>query len=290
MMAKDGRIRTFWRNLKFLSRQDLRSGLADFRGCHAKLRDMFSVLPVPDIRDFEETARMLCETDRSIARFGDGEFAIAAGRGIAFQSADANLAARLRDILASPPAGCEIALPRIGWRMDSRIERRDHLWWMRYMRENGLFVESLLDMSRTYYDNYVSQFSQSAVPGFDRAGLFSLLRSVWDGKDLLIVCGKGIFDGFRYDIFDNAASVEFVYGPKRNAWSEYPGLLDEALRRSAGRLALAVLGPSATVMAADFAKRGKRLLDLGHLAKSYDRFMRGSSGETVSTRGFYRPD
>jgi len=290
MMAKNGKIRTLWRNLKFLARQDLRSGLADFSGCHAKLRDMFSALPVPDIRDFEETARMLCETDRSIARFGDGEFAIAAGRGIAFQDADANLAARLKSILSSPPAGCEVALPRIGWRMDPRIEWRDHLWWMRYMRENGSFVESLLDMSRTYYDNYVSQFNQSAVPGFDRARLFALLRGIWDGKDVLIVCGKGIFDGFRHDIFGNAASVEFVYGPRKNAWSEYPKLLDEALRRSAGRLVLAVLGPSATVMAADFAMRGKRLLDLGHLAKSYDCFMRSASGEAVASRGFYRPD
>ena len=287
MGKKKGKLGLLWRNVKFLMRVDLRMELGNFGGARAKLADLLKGARPPAIRDFEETADLLAAGSASLARFGDGEFALIEGRGITFQRADANLARRLREILRRPPAGCEIAIPRVGWFMDDRLKPADHAWWFRFMREKGLFVESLLDAERLYCDTYVSQFTQAAVEeGYDCAALFERLRRIWAAKDVLIVCGKGIFDGFEYDVFDNAQSVEFVYGPKRDAFSDYDALLARVKAAADGRLVLLVLGPTATVMAADLAAAGIRALDLGHLAKAYNAFRKGAK----ANHDFYRAD
>jgi glycosyltransferase family protein len=285
-MAKKGKLRMLWRNLKFLMRTDLRFGLADMAGCRCKLADMLRTTKMPAILDFEETAERLATSERSLARFGDGEFAVVEGRSIAFQRADAGLARRLREILRHPPEGCDVAIPRVGWFMDARLKPADHAWWFRFMREKGAFVESLLDPSRTYCDTYVSQFTQATVEGYDCAALFARLRRIWDGKDVLVVCGRGIFDGFTHDVFDNARSVECIYGPKRDAWDVYDALLAQVKAAAQGRVVLVVLGPTATVMAADLAAAGIRALDLGHLAKAYEAFLTGA----MASRAFFKAE
>ena len=290
MGKKKSKLSLLWRNIKYLMRVDLRLELGDFGGARAKLADLLKGTRPPAIRDFEETANILAETDASLARFGDGEFALIEGRGIAFQRADAGLARRLGEILRHPPAGCEIAIPRVGWFMDARLRPDDHAWWFRFMREKGAFVESLLDPVRTYCDTYVSQFTQATVATYDCGALFARLRRIWDGRDILIVCGKGIFDGFKYDVFDNARSVAFVHGPRRDAFSDYDALLARVKAAAQGRLVLLVLGPTATVMAADLAAAGIRALDLGHLAKAYNAFRSGAATDAPANKKFYRAD
>lgn len=289
-IKRKNKLGMLWRNIKFLMRVDLRMELGNYVGHRAKLADLLKDANLFKIRDFEETAEFLASSSASIARYGDGEFAIMEGRGITFQQPDAGLARRLHEILRNPPKNCEIAVPRICWYMDARLKPSDHAWWFRYMREKGLFVESLLDPKRTYCDTYVSQFTQATVDEYDCAALFERIRRIWNGRDILIVCGQGIFDGFEYDVFDNAKSVEFVYGPKRDAFSGYDSLLEKVKTAAQGRLVLIVLGPTATVMAADLASTGIRALDLGHLAKAYNAFMEGAPNNETAHKKFFRAD
>ncbi len=286
MGKRKSKLSLLWRNLKFLTRRELRSDLVDFVGCRCKLADMLKGVKMPNILDFEETARVLAETDVSIARFGDGEFALMQGRGIPFQRADARLAARLAELLAKPPSCCLVGVPRLCWFDDRRFCAHDNLWWLRYMKTNGAWLESQMAATAAYCDSYVSLFSRATVLGYDVGGMFDRLRRIWAGKNVLIVCGKGIFDGFEYDVFDNAQSVEFVYGPKRDAFSDYDALLARVKVAAKGRLVLIVLGPTATVMAADLAAAGIRALDLGHLAKAYNAFRKG----VKANQDFYRAD
>ena len=289
-MARKGKLRMLWRNLKFLMRRELRSDLVDFAGCRCKLADMLRDVKMPTILDFEETARALAETDVSIARLGDGEFSLMQGRGVPFQRADARLAARLAELLAKPPPNCLVGVPRLCWFEDRRFGDYDNLWWLRYMKTNGVWLDSRMDAAATYCDSYVSLFGRATVPGYDVGGMFARLRRIWAGKDVLIVCGKGIFDGFEHDIFDNARSVGFVYGPKRDAFSDYDALLAQVKAAAKGRIVLIVLGPTATVMAADLAAAGIRALDLGHLAKAYNAFRTGATTDAKAIKNFYKAE
>ena len=290
MGKRKSKLSLLWRNLKFLTRRELRSDLVDFVGCRCKLADMLKGVKMPNILDFEETARVLAETDVSIARFGDGEFTLIDGRGIPFQRADAQLAARLAELLAKPPPNCLVGVPRLCWFDDRRFVDHDNIWWLRYMKTNGARLEARMNAAATYFDSYVSLFSRSTVPGYDVGGMFDRLRRIWAGKDVLVVCGKGIFDGFAHDIFDNARSVAFVHGPRRDAFSDYDALLARVKAAANGRIVLIVLGPTATVMAADLAAAGVRALDLGHLAKAYDAFRSGADTDAKARKNFYKAD
>lgn len=289
-MAKRGKLRMLWRNVRFLMKSDLRFDLSNLSGCRCKLADLLRETKRPVIRDFEETAEALACTDVSLARFGDGEFALMDGRGISFQEADASLARRLNEVFAHPPANCEIAIPRLGWYMDPRLKAYDHDWWFRHMKERGVEIDARLDYSRTYVDTFVSQFYQAVVPEYDCAKMFSLLRRIWERRKILVVCGEGIFGGFKHDIFDNTQGVDYLYAPKKNAWRAYPAILERTKAAAKGRLVIAILGPTATVLAADLAAAGIRALDLGHLAKSYAAYMSGQATGVAESKKFYRAD
>ena len=289
-MAKKGKLLMLWRNLKFLMRRELRSDLADFAGCRCRLADMLKNVKMPTILDFEETARALTTTNVSIARFGDGEFSLMQGRGIPFQRADVRLAARLSELLAKPPPNCLVGVPRICWFEDRRFGDYDNFWWLRYMKTNGVWLEARMDAAASYCDSYISLFGRATVPEYDVGGMFDRLRQIWAEKNVLVVCGKGIFDGFDHDIFDNAKSVEFIYGPKRDAFSDYDALLAQVKATAKGRLVMIVLGPTATVMAADLAAAGIRALDLGHLAKAYNAFRSGANRDAKALKSFYKAD
>ena len=53
----------------------------------------------PLIKDYNQTVDTLISSDKSIARFGDGEIKIISGESIEFQEYDAYLATRLKSIL-----------------------------------------------------------------------------------------------------------------------------------------------------------------------------------------------
>ena len=67
-------------------------------------------------------------------------------------------------------------------------------------------------------------------------------------------------------MFNNAESVDFIYGPARNAFLEYESLLDQVRQYDKNEyMILPVLGPTATVMAFDLAKEGYQAIDFGQM-------------------------
>jgi len=228
---------------------------------------------LPQVRTLEETVAMLCDTGKSIARYGDGEIFLMRNEGIPFQKADPALARRLREVLRNPPDDCEIGVGRTYWYYDKRVLPYVRSFALKMMSEYGDFVEEHLDYDRTYYDTFASQFHQT-MTGVDFADLYARYRSIWRGRDILVVCGENAMTGLAHNLYDTASSIEYVYGPSRDAWFSYDVLLNQVRGKAAGRLVLLMLGPTATVMAADLAREGIRALDIGHLAKDYDAFRR----------------
>lgn len=62
--------------------------------------------------------------------------------------------------------------------------------------------------------------------------------------------------------------------PKAHAFEHYNEILNEARKESKDKLFIVILGPTATILAYDLAKSGYQALDMGHLAKDYDWFLR----------------
>ena len=61
----------------------------------------------------------------------------------------------------------------------------------------------------------------------------------------------------------------------------YDQIRDEVLRRYQDELVLIALGPTATILAADFAEHGIQAIDIGHVDIEYEWFLQRAKNKTA---------
>ena len=215
-----------------------------------------SVLPEIDTLD-----RVL--SGSSLARYGDGEFALAEGRSIVNQPrGDLSLSRRLRGILQGDGAPCLVGIPNIR-SLTPKAE-----FWAKYVDRGA----ALLDSSVSYGSSFISR--PDSAPWIDTEDYWARLESLWTGKDVTLVRGAapaphpkkpGRLTGgvsLLAEDLTTARSVREVVGPSVNAWAVYPWLLEQI---GTPTTALICLGATATVMAVDLCAKGVHAIDLGHI-------------------------
>ena len=92
------------KNLSLLSKVDLKKNPAIMLDVDEYIENILYYIPSSDVErpvvcNSIETAKLLLETNKSLARFGDGEVEIIRGNGIPYQKYDKELALRLKEIL-----------------------------------------------------------------------------------------------------------------------------------------------------------------------------------------------
>ncbi len=215
----------------------------------------------------------------SIVRFGDGELMTMDGRFDVFQTPGAELSRRLSEVLSSDEPGLLVGVSFIAY--DSRGDFTDaqkdfyarEAPWMRsilsrYLRVGKVYAPAEVTLAHTMFR-----------PSFDRDAYFRRFRRIWEGANVVLIHGDGIFNGFTHDIFDNAASVHHILAPKQDAFDHYDDILNQALQAPKDSIMIAILGPTATVLAYDLHRAGYQALDLGHIAKSYEWWHNGRTGD-----------
>ena len=222
--------------------------------------------------NLDETIDMLINKEMSLARFGNGELDLINGGEEKFQKFSPKLQKRLKEVLSSSDPKIGIGLPI------NAYTKNKNDFWIRHEKKFTKTLSLYINEKQTYFPSEITTKDIQSEWGFNK------IRQVWDGRNVHLIHGKGIFDGFKYDIFDNAKSVTHQIAPSHDAFDEYDKILTEALKVDKNKLVIIVLGPTATVLAYDLAKRGYRALDLGHIAKSYEFYKTGKRG------AFYLPD
>lgn len=111
---------------------------------------------------------------------------------------------------------------------------------------------------------------------------FDDIKTVWANKDIAIICGESVFNEIEYNIFDAANTVEYQKAPTVNAFEEYDKIFQNAKKIDINKIIIIILGPTAKVLAYDLAKEGYRALDLGHIAKSYDWYMKNKTTSKIN--------
>ncbi len=200
----------------------------------------------PHVAGEFETLRQVC-AGRSIARYGDGEFKMAAhGAGIKSQNPDEALSQRLREILADS-GDCLVGIPNI------HSETPKSEFWSKHLR----FAELLSD--RPYVSSFISR--PDSAPWINTDEYWALLESLWVGEDVTVVRGSG--KSLAPEDLIGAGEITDVLCRKQHAYQDY----DEILGRiGTPKRALICLGPTATVLAVDLCRRGVHAIDLGHVA------------------------
>jgi glycosyltransferase family protein len=235
----------------------------------------------PTILSGEIALKKIINNKYSMSRFGDGEFEIMALKERPkFQKPDELLALRLREIIKSNLANHIVAIAdNYGsleqYTFDSAMAIREYM-----TEEVRKFHMNMLDLDKVYYDAYVSR---PYIIYSDKSCIkqkFELFKQIWDKKDIVIIEGDKTRIGVGNDLLDNAKSIKRVIAPNENAFEVYEKLLEFTSKLDQDSLILIALGPTATVLAYDLAKKGLQAIDIGHIDIEYEWFLKGESIRT----------
>lgn len=239
----------------------------------------------PSIASIEETIDMILREGKSLARFGDGEFSVIAGRiRHSFQNrTDDMLRERLLEVLQSNEEHLMIGLADNYGSLEcynEQAQREIRRYLSPQVRREHL---QLLDSGRLYYNAYVTRpyvmYRDNRTDAPRKR--FDALKKIWENRDCIFVEGCYTGLGVGNDLFDNAGSIGRILGPAENAFSSYGQLLETCIKQGKGRLFLLALGPAATVLAYDLARAGCQAVDVGHVDLEYEWFLKGEGRRTV---------
>jgi len=233
----------------------------------------------------EDTLNKLISDGSCISRYGDYEFNIIFGNSVKYQTANDTLSKRLKEILVSNEKRHLVGISNYINPNNQKEIKKNNTWWKKYVEKSKLKLIKCLDFNKKYYSANISRFyielnDKSGVPIY-----VNLLKSLWEGRDILIVEGKQTRLGVGNDLFDNAKSIMRILGPIKNAFNVYSKILNETLtilknqeiqdeNNIKDKLVLISMGPTATVLAYDLCKAGYQAIDIGHVDIEYEWFIR----------------
>lgn len=230
----------------------------------------------PKIMDVDRTVELLLKNKKCMARFGDNEFELMCGRvRTNYQDVDAKLGERLKEVLHSQNDNLLVAIANDYGNLSQYTDKaaQDIRSYMnRAVRRQHM---ELLDLDREYGDAYISRpyiIYRDKKKADER---FKNIKKIWNEQNLLIVEGEYTRFGVGNDLLDNAMSVSRVIAPSQNAYSRYDEIVAEVRVQGRDKLILAILGPTATVMAYDLSKENYWIIDIGQLDVEYEWYLRG---------------
>jgi glycosyltransferase family protein len=255
-----------------------------------EINDDINTLTRPQIESPLSTIETILNRKTSVCRFGDGEFELLEGKSIGFQKSSALLTKRLHEVLISDHDNILICLPQYFWYSVKNCNPLIKSYARGIVSGKRPVYETLLNKDKFYYATEFTQLYMTYSAETDLTSYFGSLKLIWLNKDITIIQGKGITKNFKYDLFDNALSVEHMYAPSKDAFFNYDEILKNALNINKDRLVLIILGPTATILAYDLAMMGYQAIDLGHTAKDYEYYRSGAQKTPRNISKFYEPD
>lgn len=292
-------FKVFIKNIGYLFKYDLKKMAKDsitwndlnlvLDGMKYEMGEDFVGLKKPKIKNSADTIEALIKYRASFCRFGDGEFSLLNGEGIAFQKANSELARRLYQIIRSEDENIFIGIPYCYFSSVGQLREFPKNFIRTWVARNREYIAGLTIPDRQYYDTACTQL-YALYENYDFGTYFERIKEVWRNRDITIICGNTVFNKIAVNIFDCANSIEYQYAPSLNAFEVYEDLLVKAKQIDKGRLIVIILGPTATVLAYDLAKLGYQALDFGHIAKDYDFYIKKIRHDSASIANFLKPD
>lgn len=223
----------------------------------------------PQVASVDDTIDEIINKRSSIARFGDGEIKLVAGKDISFQVNSKWIRDKMREVLSSDIDGLLIGIADI-FDDSKTFDDVTCAYWKKHLaRYRAIWYRYLIKGKKYYNASMTRQYiglRHKEVSG----EIFEHIKKIWDGRDVVIVEGEMSRFGVGNDLLDNAKSVKRILGPSKQAFSKYNEILEETEKVDRGTLILLALGPAATCLAYDLHKKGYQAVDIGHVDVEYE--------------------
>lgn len=221
------------------------------------------------ICDSEQTINYILENRCSVSRYGDGELYLMTGNENGFQSYSARLAERLRDILQVEQKNHIACIPYYLKNIVA-LNKEARLFWEEHSIKYLKTWQTIINSDKIYYDAAITRFYIDYKDKRRSAKSISLLKRLWEGRDICIIEGEQTRLGVGNDLFCNSKSITRILCPSKNAFRKYDEILMRAKMLSSDNLILIALGMTATVLAYDLSRFGFQAIDVGHVDVEYE--------------------
>ena len=221
----------------------------------------------PAVLSEMETVQRLAAGRLNMSRLGFCECKLIYGRSGLAQAPDPVLAKRLRKLLRSTDERTLVCIPRVFDEMPSGKAK-----WYEWITKPDVMGE-LFRPWGTYGSTFVSR-RDGFSPGMDENAYWRLVRSQWQDRPVLLLAGSGKGLRAQDEFLANAASVDVLQAPERDAWASYEAIRADCLAWAGVKrdpFVYAALGATAAILCAEMAKHGVQAQDWGHAAQSWNR-------------------
>ena len=227
------------------------------------------------ILGLEESIIKIRDARMSCVRFGDGEIKYLHGKNIVYQEQDDELKKSLRDLLKLEDAGLLVCLPDTFDNLNKYIVKSQHHWRKHIVTYKRTYLD--ICNGRQYGNAFLSRPYMIYKDKTVAKRRFELLKSLWDGRKIVLVEGVLSRSGVGNDLFDNTISIERIICPSENAFERFKDILGETVKVGTDRLTLLALGPTAKPLVYELYKKGYQALDIGHIDPEYEWFLAGAT-------------
>lgn len=240
---------------------------------------------IPDIKSTDETLDKILQEHCSVSRYGDGELNLIRKKGNGFCHYNSSLSRRLKEVLISKLPNHIVCLPHALVSQEN-LNLRTRVFWLAYFTKAYDVFARYIKPDRVYYDASFTRFYFAYRNKSVCNGYLEKIKSIWSGRNVLLIEGEYSRLGVNNDLFDHVCSLRRILCPAKDAYEKYEKILETAIEYGQGKLILIALGQTATVLSYDLAKVGYWAVDIGHVDVEYEWFLRGAK-DKVQIEGKY---
>lgn len=246
-----------------------------------KNKETFNKIKKINILNDEKSIKLILESNKSVARFGDGELDYAFGNKsqIGFQKSSDKLSKRLKEILESNTSNVILGLP-ITLKTLSNYNSESKYFWTNYIINNKEKLFPLANNNKTYVNTNFTRFYMDYSRKIGMTKKIKNIKKIWNNRNVIIIEGEQTKLGVGNDFFNNAKSINRIICPSKDAFSKYDLIFEEAKKIDKSKLILIALGPTATVLAYDLGMLGYQAIDVGHVDIEYEWYLKKAKEKT----------
>lgn len=241
-----------------------------------------------NILDTWESIEYIVKTNKSFIRFGDGEINLMRGINQPFQMYDKELVDRLYRILYNSNSAIAVGINDGYYVPLYSVE--NNIYNRRYSYDYRCFFKKYCNPKAVYLNGSFT-FWNFGEHSESSEKFWRLWKEMFRGKKIAIICGKDILDKLQYDVFEYCLERQYIYGPSRHAWNEHEKIISSIAKEvNKDTFLLFILGMSGKAMIPEVTELGYVAWDIGHLAKSYDAYMKNIEYTEENVANFFAPD
>ena len=223
-------------------------------------------------KSVDETLNELLNNNRSITRFGDGEFKIIFGRGTRFQKPNEKLKDKLLLALNSNIPNLIIGIVP--------LYKNKNPYWINFLNLYKFELGKIINKNRIYYNARISRFYNFKANKRIHDYIIKF-KKIWNNRDILTIEGEKTRLGYGNDLFNNSKSIKRIICPITNAFNVYDKIFNYITNLDIDKdtLILISLGQTATALTYDIIKFGlkNQVIDFGHFDIYYEFYLRNAT-------------